>query len=83
MAGGGKGEGEDPRNPFLLFNALLDLGEDLCGFAGTLHGGVFAVLLDEVMGTAANFQAREFWVSLRGCFCLLMGHSAWCVYGGF
>ncbi|KAK5660242.1 hypothetical protein OQA88_12780 [Cercophora sp. LCS_1] len=56
-SGGGKGEGEDPRNPFLLFSALLDLGEDLCGFASTLHGGVYAVLLDEVMGTAANFQA--------------------------
>ncbi|KAK0643593.1 HotDog domain-containing protein [Cercophora newfieldiana] len=59
LRGGGKEDGEDRRNPFLLFNALLDLGEDLCGFRGTLHGGLFAVLMDEVMGTAANFQAEH------------------------
>lgn len=59
LKGGGASDGEDPRNPFLLFNALLDLGEDLCGFANTMHGGLFAVLMDEVMGTAANFQASE------------------------
>ncbi|KAK4214864.1 Thioesterase/thiol ester dehydrase-isomerase [Rhypophila decipiens] len=58
LKGGGPADGEDPRNPFLLFNALLDLGEDLCGFAGTMQGGLFAVLMDEVMGTAANFQAK-------------------------
>ncbi|KAK4193721.1 HotDog domain-containing protein [Podospora australis] len=50
------GVGEDPTNPFLVFNALLDLGEDLTSYAGTMHGGLFAVLMDEVMGTAANFQ---------------------------
>jgi hypothetical protein len=60
LRGGGKADGEEKRNPFLLFNALLDLGEDMCGFKGTLHGGLFAVLMDEVMGTAANFQAGEF-----------------------
>ncbi len=60
LQGGGPANGEDPMDPFLLFSALLDLGEDLCGFASTLHGGLFAVLMDEVMGTAANFQAREF-----------------------
>lgn len=59
LKGGGPSDGEDPRNPFLLFNALLDLGEDLCGFASTMHGGLFAVLMDEVMGTAANFQAGK------------------------
>ncbi|KAK4450097.1 Thioesterase/thiol ester dehydrase-isomerase [Podospora aff. communis PSN243] len=59
LQGGGKADGEEPRNPFLLFNALLDLGEDLCGFRGTLHGGLFTVLMDEVMGTAANFQAEH------------------------
>jgi hypothetical protein len=58
LQGGGAADGEDSRNPFLLFNALLDLGEDLCGFTSTLHGGLFAVLMDEVMGTAANFQSR-------------------------
>ncbi|KAK0627116.1 HotDog domain-containing protein [Immersiella caudata] len=59
LKGGSKADGEEARNPFLLFNALLDLGEDMCGFKGTLHGGLFAVLMDEVMGTAANFQAEH------------------------
>ncbi|KAK3390929.1 HotDog domain-containing protein [Podospora didyma] len=57
LQGGGPADGEDPKNPFLLFNALLDLGEDLCSYSNTLHGGLFAVLMDEVMGTAANFQS--------------------------
>jgi len=59
MRGGGPSDGEDPKNPFLLLSALLDLGEDLCSFTNTLHGGLFAVFMDEVMGTAANFQAGE------------------------
>ncbi|KAK4165864.1 HotDog domain-containing protein [Cladorrhinum sp. PSN259] len=59
LQGGGSQDGEDPRNPFLLFNALLDLGEDLSSYAGTMHGGLFAVLMDEVMGTAANFQSHH------------------------
>ncbi|KAK1759430.1 HotDog domain-containing protein [Echria macrotheca] len=59
LRGGGDTDGENPRNPFLLVNALLDLGEDLCGYKGTLHGGLFTVLLDEVMGTAANYQAEH------------------------
>ncbi|KAI2637092.1 hypothetical protein GGS26DRAFT_547321 [Hypomontagnella submonticulosa] len=60
LSGGGKENGEDMRNPFLLFNALADLGADLQSFVGTMHGGLFGVLMDEVMGTAANFQAREY-----------------------
>ncbi|KAK3990067.1 HotDog domain-containing protein [Cladorrhinum sp. PSN332] len=59
LQGGGAQDGEDAKNPFLLFNALLDLGEDLCGYSGTMHGGLFAVLMDEVMGTAANFQSQH------------------------
>ncbi|KAK3353063.1 HotDog domain-containing protein [Lasiosphaeria hispida] len=59
LMGGGEMDGEDRGNPFLLFNALLELGEDLCSFQGTLHGGLFAVLMDEVMGTAANFQSQH------------------------
>ncbi|KAK4227838.1 HotDog domain-containing protein [Podospora fimiseda] len=59
VQGGGASDGEDPKNPFLLFNALLDLGEDLCSYAGTMHGGLFGVLMDEVMGTAANFQSEH------------------------
>ncbi|KAI5868507.1 HotDog domain-containing protein [Durotheca rogersii] len=59
LAGGGPTDGEDPRNPFLLLSALVDLGPDCSGFAGTLHGGLCGVLMDEVMGTAANFQAEN------------------------
>ncbi|KAI1142322.1 Thioesterase/thiol ester dehydrase-isomerase [Hypoxylon sp. FL0543] len=59
IGGGGKDNGEDPRNPFILFNALADLGPDLQSFAGTMHGGLYNVLMDEVMGTAANFQAKH------------------------
>lgn len=59
LQGGGPADGEDARNPFLLFNALLDLGEDLCSYPNTLHGGLFVVLMDEVMSTAANIQTSE------------------------
>ncbi|KAI0387707.1 HotDog domain-containing protein [Hypomontagnella monticulosa] len=59
LSGGGKENGEDMRNPFLLFNALADLGTDLQSFVGTMHGGLFGVLMDEVMGTAANMQAAN------------------------
>jgi hypothetical protein len=64
LQGGGPQDGEDPERPFLLFNALLDLGEGLCGFKGTLHGGAVVVLLDETMCSAAHNQCGEFfWVS--------------------
>lgn len=59
LSGGGKDNGEDPRNPFLLFNALADLGEDCTSYVHTMHGGLYGVLMDEVMGTAANFQSGE------------------------
>jgi acyl-coenzyme A thioesterase PaaI-like protein len=35
------------------------MGEGLCGFKGTLHGGALAVLLDETMCSAADNQSRE------------------------
>lgn len=60
LSGGGKACGEDPRNPFLLFNALVDLGPDCTSYVGTMHGGLFGVLMDEVMGTAANLQSCMF-----------------------
>lgn len=63
LGGGGKDNGEDPRNPFLLFSALVDLGVDTQGYQGTLHGGLFGVLMDEVMATAANFQSGELAIS--------------------
>ncbi|KAK0636950.1 hypothetical protein B0T17DRAFT_567293 [Bombardia bombarda] len=60
LSGGGPANGEHPEKPFYLFNALLDLGENLSSYAGTLHGGVCALLLDEVMGTAANAQTEGY-----------------------
>ncbi|KAK6861026.1 thioesterase superfamily domain-containing protein [Apiospora arundinis] len=59
LSGGGPDHSENPRNPFLLFNALADLGVDCQSYAGTMHGGLYTVLMDEVMGTAANFQAGQ------------------------
>lgn len=64
LEGGGREDGEHPERPFLLFNALLDLGEDLCGYQGTLHGGAFAVLLDEVMCAAADNQSSRSFLPL-------------------
>ena len=59
LRGGGPEDGEEPERPFLLFHALLDLGEDMCGFKGTLHGGALVVFLDETMCAAADNQSRE------------------------
>ncbi|KAJ4300331.1 hypothetical protein N0V88_003004 [Collariella sp. IMI 366227] len=56
LGGGGPDFGETADKPFLLVNALLDLGEDLCGYKGTLHGGALAVMLDETMCSAADNQ---------------------------
>jgi hypothetical protein len=49
--------GEDKKNPFLQLCGLLDLGSGINGYVKTAHGGIFGVVLDEVMGTAANMQA--------------------------
>ncbi|EPE30507.1 Thioesterase/thiol ester dehydrase-isomerase [Glarea lozoyensis ATCC 20868] len=51
--------GETKARPFLECAALLDLGLGVSGFAKTAHGGVLAVMLDEVLGTAANMQAEK------------------------
>ncbi|KAI2782031.1 HotDog domain-containing protein [Daldinia loculata] len=59
LSGGGKENGENQRNPFVLFNALVDLGEDCQSFPGVMHGGMHGLLMDEVMGTAANAQATN------------------------
>jgi hypothetical protein len=56
----GDNVGEDKKNPFLQVCALLDLGSQINGYAKTAHGGFFGVVLDEVMGTAANMQAGAF-----------------------
>jgi len=49
--------GEDKKNPFLQLCCLLDLESGINGYAKTAHGGMYGVILDEVMGTAANMQA--------------------------
>ncbi|KAK7928193.1 hypothetical protein PG985_005191 [Apiospora marii] len=59
LSGGGPENNENPKNPFLLFSALCDLGVDCQSYAGTMHGGLYGVLMDEVMGTAANFQSAN------------------------
>ncbi|KAI0888950.1 HotDog domain-containing protein [Annulohypoxylon maeteangense] len=59
FSGGGRENGEDPRNPFLLLHALAELGVDCQSFPGIMHGGLYGVLLDEVMGTAANSQTAN------------------------
>ncbi|KAI1210886.1 HotDog domain-containing protein [Annulohypoxylon truncatum] len=59
LSGGGRENGEDPRNPFLLLHALAELGVDCQSFPGIMHGGLYGVLLDEVMGTAANSQTAN------------------------
>jgi hypothetical protein len=51
--------GENKKNPFLQLCCLLDVGSGINGYAKTAHGGIFGVVLDEVMGTAANMQAGE------------------------
>jgi hypothetical protein len=59
MEGGGPEDGETVEKPFLVFNAILDMGEDLCGFKGTMHGGAVMVVLDEVLCAAATSQTGE------------------------
>ncbi|KAI1470722.1 HotDog domain-containing protein [Daldinia caldariorum] len=59
LGGGGRPNGESPQNPFLLFSALVDLGEDCQSFPGVMHGGMHGLLMDEVMGSAANAQTAH------------------------
>ncbi|KAI1658539.1 HotDog domain-containing protein [Daldinia decipiens] len=59
LSGGGKQNGEDPRNPFVLFSALVDLGDGCQSFPGIMHGGMHGLLMDEVMGTVANSQSAN------------------------
>ncbi|KAG4412344.1 hypothetical protein IFR04_014523 [Cadophora malorum] len=51
--------GEDKKNPFLELCTFVDLNSGVNGYAKTAHGGFFGVVLDEVMGTAANLQAAQ------------------------
>ncbi|KAH7407284.1 HotDog domain-containing protein [Cadophora sp. MPI-SDFR-AT-0126] len=58
---------EEKKNPFLELCTLVDLDSGVNGYAKTAHGGFFGVVLDEVMGTAANLQAAKgtYTVSLK------------------
>lgn len=56
----GEDIGEDPENPFLEIVMLMELGPGVNGFAKTVHGGFFGVLMDETMGNVANMQASMF-----------------------
>lgn len=47
--------GETKEKPFMELVGLLDLGEGINGYPGTVHGGFFNVMLDEIMGSAVNF----------------------------
>lgn len=49
------GNGETDLKPFLHLTGLLDLGEGVNGYPGTVHGGFFNVMLDEIMGSSVNF----------------------------
>jgi hypothetical protein len=55
-----KNNGETKEKPFLEIVALLDLQPGVNGFAGTAHGGLYGVVLDECMGTVTNMQAGKF-----------------------
>ncbi|KAI1485768.1 HotDog domain-containing protein [Biscogniauxia mediterranea] len=57
LRGEDDGKDEDELLLFPVFSALLDLGADLNSYVGTMHGGLYGVLMDEVMGTAAKLQS--------------------------
>ena len=58
-----KKNGDSKERPFLDVVALVDLQGGFNGYAKTAHGGVFGVILDEVMGTAANMQSGSSFTS--------------------
>jgi hypothetical protein len=55
-----KKNGDSKERPFIEVMALVDLQSGVNGYAKTAHGGIFGVVLDEVMGTAANMQSGAF-----------------------
>ena len=48
--------GETIEKPFLEINALLEVGDGLAGRPHIMHGGIFSVILDEVLSTIAYQQ---------------------------
>jgi hypothetical protein len=57
-------DGETGIEPSPELIGLLDLGEGINGYPGTVHGGFFNVMLDEVMGSAVNVQCGGFYLLL-------------------
>lgn len=70
-----KQNGETKEKPFLEIVALLDLQPGVNGFAGTAHGGLYGVVLDECMGTVTNMQAGMFHVRFINPFSTQRVHS--------
>lgn len=55
-----QGDGEGSKTtPLPRYHAVADLGEDLCGHRGTLHGAATVLLLDETMCGAVDHQSGE------------------------
>ena len=48
--------GETREKPFLEICALMDCNEGLAGRPGIMHGGITAVILDELLSTIAYMQ---------------------------
>jgi uncharacterized protein (TIGR00369 family) len=58
--GDGKLEGNrDEKRMIEEISALIVVGEGMNGFPGTLHGGMVATLLDEIMGIWVNVNWRR------------------------
>jgi len=51
--------GETKEKPFVEVNCLLDVGDGLAGRPHVMHGGVFSVVLDEVLSTVAYQHSGE------------------------
>lgn len=52
--------GETREKPFVEIDCLLDVGDGLAGRPHVMHGGVFSVILDEVLSTVAYQHSGEF-----------------------
>lgn len=55
----GEKRGGDGEQGITEMNLLFDLGDDLNGWPGVLHGGIVATLIDEAMGTLLFIDERR------------------------
>lgn len=58
-ASNGEKRGEEGDQGITEMNLLFDLGDDLNGWPGVLHGGIVATLIDEAMGTLLFIDERR------------------------